>query len=541
MTSTALPRLLALAVALALACLRAAPQPAEDWISHGIPRQLTSGPGNDLEPAIAPDGRIAYQNDHGGGMRILVLDPSTGATTQVAGGQAPAMAAYPAWMPDGGLVYCLSRPDGTVAAQAPNFGDIGCNLWLWRNGTHTRLTQGRWRDITPAVAPDGRHVWFSTTRGRSYVGEGSHLACIDLEDGLKVQEFRGEAFASSHAAVSPALSPKGRLVAWAELDSPNGLWKLHLASVDAPNYGLGLTPRKMCCYAPRWSPDGRFIAMTAFRQGDPGWGIWLLEPRTGLLARIDTRKGNAKNPVWTPDGKSIVYECNATGSYRLYQVEVRPHPPRATPQPTCHYEPATATASLLRGADGVLRWRTASGETQTASRTKGQGFRLLAPKGIDFGERIFYVRGRFRLDALPRDSQAAVLVSAFYPFSTSPAWQVFLNSNHKLRFASRTPAGDYIDVTSSAALRMNKEYEFVCVHEPNGHTHLLVSGQPAVAALLPPSGPHLQAQELTFQAAKGGGFPFRGTLLSLECGLGFPADMPHPKTLAQLFEIEDRP
>ena len=89
----------------------------------------------------------------------------------------------------------------------------------------------------------------------------------------------------------------------------------------------------MGAYAPRWSPDGRLVAFTGFREGDPGWGIYLLEPRSGALSRLETGAGQSRSPAWSPDGRELVFENNRTGAYKLYRTRVTcrmPPPPQQT-------------------------------------------------------------------------------------------------------------------------------------------------------------------------------------------------------------------
>ncbi|MDD4103012.1 MAG: hypothetical protein PHU80_10345 [Kiritimatiellae bacterium] len=72
-----------------------------------------------------------------------------------------------------------------------------------------------------------------------------------------------------------------------------------------------------------WSPDGKRIAFTGFSDGDPAWGVYVIDPRCGDLIRLETGAGNSKSPCWSPDGGSIVFENNRTGAYKLYCAGLR--------------------------------------------------------------------------------------------------------------------------------------------------------------------------------------------------------------------------
>ena len=67
-------------------------------------------------------------------------------------------------------------------------------------------------------------------------------------------------------------------------------------------------------YAPAWSPDGKLIAYTGFRDGDAGWGVYVM-PSEGVVTQ---RIADGRNPSFAPDGKSIFYDRNGT----IYRREV---------------------------------------------------------------------------------------------------------------------------------------------------------------------------------------------------------------------------
>ena len=70
---------------------------------------------------------------------------------------------------------------------------------------------------------------------------------------------------------------------------------------------------------PRFSPDGRRIAIgiqvTGGLQGD----IWVLEPGSQRLSRVTADTSSAE-PEWTPDGRSLVYSRYDRGIWEFYRV-----------------------------------------------------------------------------------------------------------------------------------------------------------------------------------------------------------------------------
>ncbi len=62
------------------------------------------------------------------------------------------------------------------------------------------------------------------------------------------------------------------------------------------------------------SPDGREIAMTV--EG-ASWNIWVYHLDRGTLTRLTFENDN-RDPLWTPDGKRVVYTSLRNGLYGLY-------------------------------------------------------------------------------------------------------------------------------------------------------------------------------------------------------------------------------
>ena len=58
---------------------------------------------------------------------------------------------------------------------------------------------------------------------------------------------------------------------------------------------------------PRWSPDGRWLAFVAKRDGDERAQVWILPTAGGEARRLTSATGGASAPVWSPDSKRVAF------------------------------------------------------------------------------------------------------------------------------------------------------------------------------------------------------------------------------------------
>jgi tetratricopeptide (TPR) repeat protein len=115
------------------------------------------------------------------------------------------------------------------------------------------------------------------------------------------------------AAFAPALSPDGRRLIFVSDRSGNfDLWLQELNS-RSPTPPWQLTRDSATDTAPVWSPDGRRIAFTSHRS-DPRGDIFIMTlPRRASaekppeLERLTDLTSADGEPVWSPDGRFIVY------------------------------------------------------------------------------------------------------------------------------------------------------------------------------------------------------------------------------------------
>ncbi|GAA0608660.1 amidohydrolase family protein [Kutzneria viridogrisea] len=307
----------------------------------GQPRQLTSGPYDHREPVFSPDGtRLAFSADLGRGYGIHVLDLATGRITTWA--DSAAEEAAPAWSPDGTrLAFTVDgaavdvvdahgnrervvEPTGAVIAApfwTPDGHGLGCTRF---EGVLPRRLAGYARAANLVVGdrvvstPDEdvfgfRAHWLSRTE-LLYTADG-HIRRRDLATGT-VSDIGFEVHAPHERRTTPsrwqpptgprpvrgiagpALSPAGDRVAFCALGE---LW---LMPIGAP--ARRLTRDGFLVADPAWSPDGRQLAYTTDRLGNPD--LWVRELATGAERRITDPVRAAVAPAWSPDGGRIAFQ-----------------------------------------------------------------------------------------------------------------------------------------------------------------------------------------------------------------------------------------
>jgi len=284
---------------------------------------------------LSPDGKYILYNlaeNDGESHSIWLVDVATGEQTQLTKSDKNIQKIRPNLSPDGTRIVFEQWDQGiTNLCQISVTGKEATLL------THTVLERMNEDENVylagnthPFYSPDGQHIAFLST---DYNGKGgnSPQVCVMRSNGTHIERLTG--FPDNCA--DPTWHPSGTKIAFttqAELDKgiERKLWKyrtnIHVVNTD----GSDLRRLEMSNSFNRiggFSPDGRYLVyMTSsderFKEGARNWDIRLLDIATGEIHVITDNDQYNGNPMFSPDGKSILYVSEAEEVCSLYEIEI---------------------------------------------------------------------------------------------------------------------------------------------------------------------------------------------------------------------------
>jgi len=213
-------------------------------------------------------------------------------------------------------------------------GEVFIDLWLGSAETGKRIDRLVKSAFDPnfeelrllysqsSFSPDGKSLAFTAQReGRDV------LWVLDLKSGkrrrldLKLEGITG-----------PSWSPDGARLVFS--GNRGGITDLFTVGADGKDLRQ-LTNDVYGDLQPQWSPDGRTIAFATDRgEGAdlvvlrfPHWRIATFDVESGTVVVLPNQRELNTNPQWAPDGKSLAFVSDRTGTANvfLYEFESREH------------------------------------------------------------------------------------------------------------------------------------------------------------------------------------------------------------------------
>jgi Tol biopolymer transport system component len=405
--------------------------------SRSAQRLTTGSSSANIQPAFSPDGEhIAFRSSRDGG-GIFLMTVSGESVTRVTD-----FGYSPSWSPDGTAIVVAAggfeqpmdrgssalglwvvdlrarqkREVTDVVAMQPAWSPHGQRIAYWAlRGTSGQrdlwtvaadgsdgknggvgVTDDAPLDWSPTWSPDGRYLYFSSTRGGTM---NLWRIAIDEASG-RVEGAPEPVMTPSTYAGYPSFSRDGLRLAYASLDwrstlfrvgfdaargalagspipvlkstrpirdhevSPDGEWvafnetapqeDLFVARLDGREYRR-LTDDAFRDRGPTWAPDGRRIVFYSDRGG--GYELWTIRPDGSGLEALTHKVGQANFSVFSPDGSRIAFSGVGMGAWFIINAESPATDLKSEPAPseTEAFWPLSWSADDARIAGHLLK------------------------------------------------------------------------------------------------------------------------------------------------------------------------------------------
>jgi len=270
----------------------------------GAPVPMADGVGYTTNGAafavISPSGSLVYASgsatsqmvlaDLQGRARVLIPDAKS--------------YSFPRFSPDGRRI--------AVGVTTPPSTDI----WIYdlASGTQRRLTTEGNND-RPEWTPDGKHVLYTATNHRDQ--KAADLWWQPSDGSGAAEPLQGHV--GRDGVFEGIVSPDGHVLVY-RLNGSTNFEDLFYRRLDGDTTPKPITATKTFAErAPRFSPDGRWVAYTSDQSGKPEVYVQAF-PALGALYPVTADGGVA--PVWAPDGRRIYYVAN--GQLNMAMVSTTP-------------------------------------------------------------------------------------------------------------------------------------------------------------------------------------------------------------------------
>jgi hypothetical protein len=300
----------------------------------------------------------------------------------------------------------------------------------------------------------------------------------------------------------PVVSPDGWTIAWAQINTTYDVWHILAARIDNLDSVCAVSPMDMVAYAPRWSPDGKMIAFTGYREGDPRWCVYLASLETGRVTKLC----EGEDPDFTADGKSIAYSDGGV----IYRKALGTRAP--TQLPTTNYQ-LTEPEKVMLATNGV----------PTALTD------VRIPKACVWGRgQTCFIRVKFVWSG---DTSCLQEVCRAGWLPSDCSIQLYIQKGGHPNFSIRDINWQQTYLPATRPLSGAGEHTLTGIRTANGIYLSIDDGPVAVAPITRGVAPLDRPGKVAFAAPA---FKPMDRIVSFELGTGWPANVPKPPTLKDL-------
>jgi Tol biopolymer transport system component len=212
---------------------------------------------------------------------------------------------YPAFSPDGKAIAYVSNKEQDYFSLS--------SIYLYDRKAKTTKKIDVLARSTLSFSPDGRYLYYSkSSRKNGFWARLFDIYRYDLIDEEEKQLTFG------CRAWNPDLSRDGTKLVFAR--GSDGTMNIVVADAEGKNLRqITKFTNGEQVFSPKWSPDGRRIVF-GYSADDKQCVALFNEDGTGF--RVVARGPDSRNPVFTKDGKSLVYSAAEGGIFNLFELDL---------------------------------------------------------------------------------------------------------------------------------------------------------------------------------------------------------------------------
>jgi Tol biopolymer transport system component/predicted Ser/Thr protein kinase len=316
---------------------------------------LTSYPGNELTPALSPDGNqvvFSWDGEAQDNYDIYVQVIGAGGTVRLTSD--PAFDWAPAWSPDGREIrfyrywregrfavvsvpplpgrertlreypFPPDLPRDVLLFAAPAWSPNGkCTAHPGESGLVLRPANGTVRtvadlpggsELSPSFSPDGRSLAFVYQTG----GANTDLYLLPLTPDFQADGKPKRLTSGMRFINRPVWTPDSReMIFSAATETGMGLWRIEASGASAPR-------RLVLAAGDAWSPsisrDGRRLVYERRMENSSIWRVGLGRQSHAAESIISSTRIDAL-PSYSPDGTKIAFSSYRTGSLEIWMAD----------------------------------------------------------------------------------------------------------------------------------------------------------------------------------------------------------------------------
>ncbi len=194
-------------------------------------------------------------------------------------------------------------PDGNLLALTLRLPDP--DIWIYDlgRGALRRISFAPGEDELPVWSPDGKRI--------AYASNGRQQAFVVAVDGSGQEESLMKNDSHFHLQ---SWSPDGKLIAFERL-GVSGQYEIWMLPLEGERKPYSYLASQFRLSQPAFSNDGHWLAYTS---NESGRGEVYVQRFPGPGEKVQVSTDGGTNPVWSHDGKQLVYENSGT----LWATEV---------------------------------------------------------------------------------------------------------------------------------------------------------------------------------------------------------------------------